>query len=634
MQHWVKPKRLAIALNIAFGGLLSGNTAWAGDFSAGGIDGRWSMTITTGTSVRTREADPELISVGNGGKAANANLDDGNLNFKKGDAFSTTTKVIGELELKRDNVGVFMRAKALRDHTLENAKVYHGHAANGYQPNAKLNDSKFDNLSQFTHVSVLDAYAFANTNIKGKDLQIKLGNQVVTWGEALFIQGGISQFGTFDATATRRPDVQLKEVFLPLPQITANMGFGNGLSIEGFYQLKYKRTIVDGCGTLFSQADILNCGNEALINPGSVRLGPNNTEIANFDNRTDQQLYQGTTPDGPNGIAVPLQNSPLNFRVQQLANREAKDSGQFGVAARYFIQSIGTDIALYHVNYHQRIPALGLIRQNSNIPGSFWGGSNPLNVIPGQERFPLSYYFDYNKENIKVTALSAATEVKGFSVFGELSYTQGLPVAYNSVDFVKGVASGVGPLASLNSQGGFIRGYDVKNKTQLQFGTIKSFPRVLKAESVALVAEFGYQRWQGIGDPQNSTRYGRAVTFGFGQTDSIPCDQTGNPNASTCEAKGYATPTAYGYRALLAFSYPNAFAGVNLRPRIFFSHDIKGYSGDGIFLENRKALGLGVRADYLSQYFVDASYNRFGRDAKFDPFRDRDFASIVLGVNF
>jgi hypothetical protein len=73
---------------------------------------------------------------------------------------------------------------------------------------------------------------------------------------------------------------------------------------------------------------------------------------------------------------------------------------------------------------------------------------------------------------------------------------------------------------------------------------------------------------------------------------------------------------------------------VNVKPRVFYSHDVKGYSADNTFVEDRKALGLATRFDYLGKYYAEVSLNRFNRSAKYDVFRDRDFYSAVVGMNF
>lgn len=631
----------------------------AGSFEGpAGIEGRWAMEVTVGASMRTKDADESLVFIGNGGQASSGTVDDGNLNYNKGDVFSSAAKVVGELELTKDNLGVFVRAKAFSDFHNRSNKVPHGSSNNAFRPNEPLNDDGFDKGSKFEDAQFLDAYVFGDFEPLGKPLTLKMGNQVVTWGEALFVLGGVNQYSNFDSAALRRPGAQLKEVFLPIPQISANLQATDELSLETFVQLNHEKVVVDGCGTLFSQADLLNCNFQgAPINPGVLQEGPLTIDFTDFD---DQQSFSGggtilvngspadTSTLGALGpitgliggaTGLPADLSNLNFRMAQLADRRPKDSGQVGLAARYYAGEIGTEFGAYVVNYHQRIPNLSLKKTPSGFDGSLFNGLE----LAGQSVVnPLSYFFDYGAENIQVAGISAATELFGYSVFGEVSYTKDFPAAYNTADLLKGGATGDGPLARYGDntafpEGSILSGSKPLDKIQAQVSSIALFPRRLGASQVAVIGEFGAQMWRGIGDPFTSERFGRSPAFGAGAHAAYnggDCNAGVNPNPRNCAVDGYATETAFGYRILSVAQYPDALFGVTLAPRIFFSHDFKGYSADGVFLEDRMNLGLGVRGEIQSaKYFAEVNYSMFNDNAYFDPFKDRDFLSLVVGAN-
>jgi len=654
------PKNATLSFAIA-SALVSmhGLSVAAGSFDGpAGIEGRWAMEVTVGASMRTKDADESLVFIGNGGTASSGTVDDGNLNYNKGDVINAVAKAVGELELKKDNVGVFLRAKAFSDFHNRSNKVPHGSSNNAYRPNEPLNDDGFEKGTKFEDAQFLDTYAFADFEPFGKPLTVKLGNQVVTWGEALFVLGGVNQYSNFDAAALRRPGVQLKEVFLPLPQIYGNIQATDALSIESFVQLNHEKVVIDGCGTYFSPADLLNCNFQGSpVNPGVLDVGGNEIDFTGYNDResfegggtvtVNGSPFDTSTTSGASGLTgvlagltgLPTDLGNLNFRMAQLADRRAKDTGQVGLAARYYAGEIGTEFGAYLVNYHQRIPNLGLVKTPSNYEGSIFngleaGGQSVVN--------PLSYFFDYGKENIQVAGVSAATELFGFSVFGEMSYTKDYPAGYNTVDLIKGGATGDGPLGRYGDndqfpEGSVLDGFKPLDKIQMQVSTIKLFPRRLGASSVALVAEVGAQIWRGIGDPFTSERFGRSPAFGAGAHQTYnggACDRSVNPNTNNCVVDGYATETAFGYRVLSVITYPDALYGVTLQPRLFFSHDFKGYSADGVFLEDRMNLGLGLRAEIQSaKYFAEVNYSMFNDEAYFDPFKDRDFLSLVLGAN-
>ncbi|ENO87798.1 DUF1302 domain-containing protein [Thauera linaloolentis] len=607
-------------LAAAAGSGLAPGAAHAGSFSLdNGIEGNWGLNVSLGTSIRTSNADADLIMTGNGGRGGSSH-DDGNLNYrKKGDVFSTIAKATGELSLTKDNVGVFLRAKAWHDFETSRSGVRHGHSANGFEPGARLDDGEFDRLSRFSGFELLDAYVFANTQL-GDDnpLTIKLGNHVVNWGESLFTPG-INAYGAFDLSAARRPGTQVKEVLLPIPQLSANLGLTENLSVEGFYQLRWRKNVLDGCGTYWSISDVYNCADAGV----NVPAGP----LGAF---TDQQVYEG----------IPVSAGPLGAGTTGVlgnaGNIDPSDSGQWGIAARYFSPGLSTEFGVYYVNYHQRSPVISVLLDPSPLPSAFAGG----NRTPPLPTFGMQYAWDWSGEDIKAFGLSFSTTLSGWSVFGEVSHTRDIPVQLNGLDLLRGASNGAGPLGFLagvpRGEGTLFTGHELKDKTQLQLNTLKIFPRVMGAESVSVLGEVVYQRWSGIGDADSGRRYGRAFVFGQAAHggSGLACADTGNADAKYCENEGFATTSAWGYRLQATFSYPGVFAGVNFKPRVFWSHDVKGYAADNLFVEDRKILGLGAGFDYLNKYYLDISYNRFNRGARYDTFRDRDFASVVVGMNF
>jgi hypothetical protein len=596
----------------------------AGDFTMdNGIEGRWSLNASVGTSIRAKDADTTLIMPGNGGtggttatpSTGHGAQDDGNLNFQKGDAFSTIAKLIGEVDLKKDNYGLFVRAKAWHDYQLASQGVAKGSSANGYTPGAELNDSSFDSLSKFSGVALLDAYVSMNTFVANdKPLTVKVGNQVVNWGESLFISG-INQFNAFDISAARKPGTQIKEILLPIPQISFNLGVAENTSLEAFYQFDWKKNVLDGCGTYWGIVNTYNCSDTGAV----VAAGP-------FQTQSSRTNYLGGS------LGAPIGNK--NAIMSNGGTINGKDSGQWGLAGRYFSQELSTEFGAYYVNYNQRSPILSVLLNASTVPNSAY------TLIPP---YQINYAWDYSAKDIQVFGLSMSTNLGGWSVFGEASYTKDLPAQINGPDLLAGVTNGFGPLGYLKgsaptfgrNQGTLVHGYGLLDKNQVQLSTVKSFPNILGAESLGFVGEVAYQNWSGIGDPASSVRYGRGFVYGQAASSAAtPATCTSLAQGTNCEVDGFATKNAWGYRAQLELSYPNLFAGVNVKPRVFYSHDVKGYSADNTFVEDRKALGLATRFDYLGKYYAEISANYFNRSAKYDVFRDRDFYSAVVGMNF
>ena len=167
---------------------------------------------------------------------------------------------------------MLVRGKAWYDDALENGDVRLGNQPNNYNgvrpglgpqpggtfvppltgqwPRDSLSDEGFESEQKFSNAMLLDAYLYGSFGIGETDLQLRLGRQVVNWGESVFIQG-VNQINPIDVPAARRPGAELKEVLLPVALAYANWGFGFG-SMELFYQFDWDNTSIDSCGTYWA----------------------------------------------------------------------------------------------------------------------------------------------------------------------------------------------------------------------------------------------------------------------------------------------------------------------------------------------------------------------------------------------
>lgn len=582
-----------------------------------GAEAVWSLSTSLSAGWRAKAIDKELIGPGDGGTASAYTASADN-NFGKGANFSTLLRVVGDINLRKDDYGLMLRAKAWDNLRLSGQSVRFGAPSNNYTPDTRLDDSQFDtNLSKFRGVELLDAYVYGGFDLSDTaQLKVRLGQHVVNFGESLFVPG-INQYQVLDVNALRQSGTLLKEAILPVPQLSANLGLGDGASLEAFYQFKWKRTSIDGCGTYWSPATALNCTRGSTLVANDTPFGV----------QSSRDHWMGGA-----GGTLP------NFRFSLLDDKDGSDNNQFGLAFKKMVESIDTELGAYYVSYTTHVPNLSGVRDMTTVPGSMYAMLGNLGSV----------FWDYSADRIKVLGLSASTVVKGWSVSGELSYTQDYPVQINSVDGFYAMAVptatgvGIGPMASrwgtdaapLGS-GIYNRGYDLKNKTQVQVSTLKLLSNVLGASSGTVLGEVAFQHWNGIGDPYSGVRYGRGFEFGAGPHASFggTCPAAAT-NQANCTQDGYFTSTAWGVRALVELEYPALIPNVVVKPRLFISKDVKGWSADSVFSQGRHVIAPGVKFDIDKRYVLDVSYTAFNDKARFDGFHDRDFIALVLGANF
>ncbi|MEY8248879.1 MAG: DUF1302 family protein, partial [Bermanella sp.] len=229
----------------------------AADFYFGADDDvsvQINSAISLGASWRTEGASTRLIGAGNDGAVSDKNpsLDDGNLNYGKNDMFSQIIKGSHDIQVTKGNFGSFARIKYWSDQELKEGNVPHGNFLNEYESNTPLSDEGFADNAKFEGITLLDAYVYGSFDVAEKPLDVRIGRQVLSWGESTFIQGGLNSSNPFDVSALRRAGSTLKEGIMPVGMAYANLGLSESLSVEAFYQYEWAKTEIDGCGTLFS----------------------------------------------------------------------------------------------------------------------------------------------------------------------------------------------------------------------------------------------------------------------------------------------------------------------------------------------------------------------------------------------
>lgn len=626
----MRTHKLSLAENgvmLVIASAISGS-AFAMDFEVGdGWKGSWTSSVSLGTSWRARDPDSRLISpasgalVGRSGTGFGA-VDDGDLNYSKGDRFTTLFKLISEVEIKKGDMGALLRGKAWYDYTLNKEDVNFGNQPNGYNgyslatnslgSRRPLSDNNFETLNKFDGIYLLDAYVYNSFDLGGKPLQLRVGNQVVNWGESLFIQG-VNQINPIDVPSFRKPGAQLKEVLIPVPIVFASQNLGALGNVDVFYQWKWKKTPIEA-----------GCGNYWAVVGGSISSDPGSCN---------------------NAVAAAQISNPLALNaglyVPVIKGKDAKDSGEFGVAYRFNVAPLDAEVGIYAMRIHSRMPLL------SAQIGNFTNVNTAI---------PVAAVWEY-PEDMKVFGISATGNVAGWSVGGELSQTRDFPAQINGPDILIGgfaaagaVVPGVpipfgpyGPGAMAAAAGnGYIQGFTRVNKTQFQVNAVKAGTGILNAGQYQFVAETGFQ-WNNLPDYKddpNALRYGRGYILGPGSHplyggSTCAGSALNNPQNDGCQNDGYVTKFAWGYRLKGELTYFDVLGtGVTAQPNLFWSHDVKGHSVDSQFIEDRKALGMGVRFSYAKKYNAEFSAVRYNRNASWDYLRDRDFYSANVGMNF
>ena len=619
--------------------LVAGSTSFSAQAfqfasDSGGLNGSLDTTISLGSAFRAQSRDPALVAITNGGTSRDINSDDGNLNFERGSPYSTALKVTHDFALKYQNFGVFARGTYFHDFTLDSKSTS---TASGFTPAAK---DRVDN-----NINLLDAFVYGNFKSFGqRNLNVRLGQQVVSWGESTFLLNGINVINPVDVSKLRIPGAELKEGLLPTPMIWASQEIADGVSLEGFYAFKRGETKLDPRGTFFSTTDALSDGADRIY-IGAGR-------------RFDQH--------GPASVFSPIAFSAPVF-APRTRDRDAKNSGEFGFALRSLLPSLNnTELGLFFINYHSRTPILSAVRGAASVSSAAGlGGLSPGCATSTLVNFDLlftnpfssslctgtraSYFAEY-PENIRLYGLSFSTSGPGgVALQGEYSYRPNQPLQLATTEVVLAAGglrnniTGGDAAAAGVTPGTEISGFRRVTMQQVQVTATKIFGPTLGAESLTVIGEAGYTR---LSLPAGLLFAGPGVVLPALGSSVVTTAGSTQPNN-----EGFATKSSYGYRLAANLSYPSAFAGVTVTPRLAFSHDVHGVSPT--FNQGVKAATFGVGFLYRQNWQADLSYTTFwggrtysGSDTpqtgtqprtfatSANPLKDRDFISVSVSYSF
>ncbi|MGL6245238.1 DUF1302 domain-containing protein [Pseudomonas sp.] len=280
-----------------------------------GFTGRFDNTLRYNLGTRIDGRDKRI---GN-----NANSDEGDYKFDKGDIVTNRIDLLSELELDwQEKVGMRLSGSAWYDQAYDDDDVKKNPAIAGptsYDNNKYSNYTKryYNGLSG----EILDAFAYTNFTVAERPVNVKAGRHVVYWGTSIFSQAGISysQHPIDGQKSAASPGIETRETFMPLTQISMQSQVTDTLSLAAQYYLDWDHIRVPQGGTFLGSTDFLM--------EGPDRFG-GNTPLANF--RADDPL-------GPNhksgnwGVAAKLTVPQLNATTFGLYYREFDEKNGFWV---------------------------------------------------------------------------------------------------------------------------------------------------------------------------------------------------------------------------------------------------------------------------------------------------------------
>jgi hypothetical protein len=569
-----------------------------GHYKWGDIDLSFSGVATVGTSIRTTDRDPVLVPPANakvlginGTAVGGVNADDGNLNWDRGSPVSSVAKAFVTVDANyKGTAGVFVRAMTWYDWTLANQSVRWGNTSGGYPLSGPLSQNGWDFRAKAFGIAPQEAYAYVKNKIGDMPVEARAGDILVPWGLPTMIPGGFAfAMNAVDYAALNRPGVQPEEIFAPTPGTWARIGLFGHATLEGFGLFQGPKSTLAGCGTLFSGADWMAPGCNGVV------FGAGLSDPAALAAGT--VVSRAPTPD----------------------NHDA----QFGIGGSYLAESIGTKFGLYYSHVDNPLPTAATITSVRTAAPLFipFGAGNP------------QYFLRY-ADGVDAFAFNFTMQHKTTTLYGEYTYKPNAPIQYNAADVLNALLSPVAPselraLYAAAAPGSVVNAFDRLQVGNLVVGERTVFPAVFGAKALVVGAEVGAKSVYDLPDP-SVRRYGRIDVFGLGPVGGVCAGP-----AYQCSLNGYVSAFAWGYRLSSSLQYENVFMpGLNLTPTVGITHDVSGWSYDGVFNQGRVLLNLKLRAEYNKKYFTEVVWNPALRVATYDSMSDRQIVAIATGMKF
>ena len=570
-------------------------------FRIGEVEGVVNFSLAYGILVRVQERDPDLVGVGNGGAAASVNFDDGNLNYDPGVVANQLRGTV-ELALRWKGLGAFVRGYGFYD--------FHNEL-DGTRRTQLSDDGEW---AVSSGAALQDAYLTANFSLADVPLQLRVGQQVVNWGEIGFLRFGIDAVNPVDLVSLAQPTSSARDLFVRQGMLWGVANLSETIAVEAFYQYDWEPVALPPVGWFFSADDLIG-----------AKL---NAAFEGFGRFSDQ----GTDLDA----AFSPTNRPLGFDPDFMkifsGGRDEPDSqGQFGAAVQAFVPALNASkLALYFANYHSRLPLVnGFTADPVRVAATsdpavdaravgFGISRSDAELLAVSELANGSRYGVVYPENIQMLGIgfNTATVTTGTLIAGELSHHWGWPVQVPREEVLLASLSPVqftGPLAEVyrsTSLGIFgpdqkVKGWFDTQKTQLALNLTQLLGPRLGASQSLLSFDIGWVHVDGL------------------------------PASSPFDAD------SWGYRLVGSLTYDGVLGGLTLRPLLAWTQDVDGLTPGpgGAFVEDRKTLSAALEVQYTQRWTASLSYFRdFGgirvAGAPVNLLEDRDFVRFNVVFHY
>lgn len=610
-------KIISLSCTLALG--LAAASSYGADFNPGigDLSVTWVTNVTAAVGFRTKSpscsltGDPNFVGGGTAcGAAADtllyANGDDGDLNYRKNSFYTANLNLVTELLLKAPEEGLKFLARG---------QGIYDFAA---QQTDRTPLSRFARDQSVENFTLLDLFLEKDFVVGSQTGHVRVGNQVINWGESYYAFGGINATNAIDMQKLYTPGTLLKQILLPAPILEVQFSLPANMSFDGYVQSHWYKNRYPPVGTFWSFNDVYGRGADVgTFSTTNFNFGgPDAGSIAGLLSH-NRGAFNAASAGLLNGDYA---GDPYySLGIPYYEDDKHRTAPEFGLRLNYKPSWMNADLSLYYLNYTDKSPVLSYADLAS---AATW------------------HYL----ENRQLWGVSANFPIGDWAVGSELSYRPHDAVAMSLCYLAGGPAD-----SNTNLAGGTCNAYRDFKKLQLDVNgqyimTRSSTPwlvGLVHATQAVLTLEYTWIRYPGV---DRNKQYTSTVN---GQTVyQVPdAEYVTWPDYSNRSGLGYPTIAGQGTRDSMGATEDfnvtydgNFIPGWAVTPGVTLFEAFKGYTPN--FQANyevgyKSANFYMLFAKNPSTWNAGINYTMFfGGNALTQPFADRNNIGMFVTRNF
>lgn len=341
------------------------------------FSGNLDITVGYATAIRAedRQSDPNALGQNELSELRTP---------KKGDRFSNVYSAIIDLDIDWKNMGLVLSGAYQYDtEIMDGDSVYPLSTSLLGGPGVGLpaNWTRAAEDHAGNTFDLLDAYLYGTFELGDNPIEVRLGKQVINWGEGLFFLDGVSAQTPVNINKLTTPGTELKQAFVGTNALYGQIGIGNEGSLSAYYQTEWQRSEMPIAGTQYGVDPLYRGNSEPILGSGGLLGFPQDVAYADYEKKPD-------------------------------------DAGQWGISYRDVIAD-NFEFGLYYSRYHEKLAFFESTTDLIAVTATAGAACSFTSLFCARHFWP---------EDIDMFGVSLATTIGDIAVAGELAFRPDRPL--------------------------------------------------------------------------------------------------------------------------------------------------------------------------------------------------------------